>query len=307
MRTGHVLRVGVVVTLALGGTVALASPAAAASMDAIGVAATSPTDTSDEKSVTAYCPPGTRVVGGGAVMGGNIDVHLTGMQPNPVANSFTAFAREHGPGNWPWYVTANAICAPEPAGLVYVSEFTGGDSSYSHTDYAWCPAGRKVLGVGGRVTAADTSKLFLTYVKPTGTGNGAEVGAVEMQGGYSGNWWLHSWAICANEPAGWDVVAATSTDGERWASFLCPFPKKLTGGGAYISLSLGEVYLTKIRIDYWVAPDISGSITAGGDPARNTAEAVFPGGVAVEAGWIGRAPEGTEHDWHIKAYGICVD
>lgn len=107
-----------------------------------------------------------------------------------------------------------ASCAPEPAGLVYAADLTGGDSAPSRSLYAWCPAGRKVLGVGGRVTAADSSKVFLTSVKPTGTGNGAEVGAVEVKGGYVGTWWLHSWTI--------------------WA---------------YISLSLGQVYLTKIRID----------------------------------------------------------
>jgi hypothetical protein len=33
------------------------------------------------------------------------------MMPNAVANSWTAYAAEHGPGNWPWYVTAHAICA----------------------------------------------------------------------------------------------------------------------------------------------------------------------------------------------------
>jgi hypothetical protein len=224
-------------------------------------------------------------------MGGNIDVHITGMMPDAVANSWTAYASEHGPGNWPWHLTAHAVCAAEPAGLVYVSDFTGGDSAGSKSDVAFCPAGRKVLGVGGRVTGADTRPLFLTYVKPTGTGNGAEVGAVEMQGGYTGNWWLHTWAICATEPAGWDVVAAPNADGEPWASLLCPYPKRLTGGGAYLSLSLGELYLTKIRIDLWAIP--------------RTGE-TWPGGVAAEAAWVGRSPDGPTHDWYLKSYGICV-
>ena len=294
MRAALVLRVGMVVVMAVavGGLVVSPSPASAASMDVVGVSATSPTDASDVKSVTAFCPAGTRILGGGAVMGGNIDVHITGMMPDAVANSWTAYASEHGPGNWPWYVTAHAICAPEPAGLVYVSDFTGGDSAGSKSDAAFCPAGRKVLGVGGRVTGADTRRLFLTYVKPTGTGNGVEVGAVEMQGGYAGNWWLHTSAICAIEPAGWDVVAAPNADGERWASVMCPYPKRLTGGGAYISLSLGELYLTKIRIDLWAAP--------------TGADGSWPGGVAAEAAWVGRSAEGPTHDWYLKAYGICV-
>jgi hypothetical protein len=282
------LRIGVVVAVALGTTVAVAGPAAA--LTVVGASATSPNDTADLKSATAHCPAGTRVLGGGAVMGGNIDVHITGMLPDPVANTFTAYAAEHGPGNWPWHVTAHAICAPEPPGLIYVADFAGGDSAASRTAYAWCPAGRKVLGVGGRVTAPDVRKVFLTAVKPTGTGNGAELAGIEMSGGYAGNWWLHSWAICATEPAGWDVVAAANAPGDRWAAFMCPYPKRLTGGGAYIGDSLGEVYLTKIRIDRW-------------GPLDGKA---FPGGVAAEAAWVGQTP-GPGHEWSIKAYGVCVD
>jgi hypothetical protein len=286
------LRVGAVVTLAVGGAVALAAPAAAATFETVSVWAASANDSADVKSATAYCPTGTRILGGGAVMNGNIEVHITGMMPDPVANSFTAYAAEHGPGDWPWHVRAYGICGPEPAGLVYVSAFTGGDSATSRSDYAWCPAGRKVLGVGARVTAPDSREVLLTYVKPTGTGNGAETGAVEMTGGYAGNWWLHSWAVCANELPGWSIVAAPNDPGHRSAARLCPYPQTLTGGGAYISLSAGKVYLTKIRIDLWSDPDTG---------------AVWPGGVAVAVAHIGRAPEGPGHDYYLKAYGVCVD
>ena len=287
----RVLGAGVVVTLALGAAVGVAGPAAAgAAMDVTGVSAITAIDGTDEKTVTAYCPTGTRVLGGGAWTGGNADVHLTGMMPAAIANSFTAYARKHGPSTSSWYLAVKASCAPEPAGLIYVADFTGGDSATSHSLYAWCPPGRKVLGVGGRATAADSSKVFLTYVKPTGTGNGAEVGAVEVQGGYAGNWWLHSWAICATEPAGWDIVAAANDDGEATAMAWCPPPKKLTGGGAYISLSLGQVYLTKIRID------------GVGTPEDN-----YPAGVYGEANWISHSTDrATAHDWYLKSYSVCV-
>lgn len=282
--------VGSAVLLALGIAAAPAVPAAAgpASMNVSGVWVGSPTDGSDQKSVTAYCPTGTRVLGGGAwTAGGNHDVHITGMMPDALANSFTAYASEHGPSTSTWFLAVEASCAPEPAGLIYVADFTGGDSASSHSLYAWCPPGRKVLGVGGRATAADPSKVFLTYVKPTGTGNGAEVGAVEVNGGYAGTWWLHSWAICATEPAGWDIVAAANDDGEATAMAWCPPPKRMTGGGAYLSLSLGQVFLTKIRID-----------------SVGTLADHYPAGVYSQAGWTGgRAPD---HDWYLKSYTICV-
>src|SRR5262245_56672657 len=204
------------------------------------------------------------------------------MMPDALANSFTAYAREHGPSTSPWLLGVEASCAPAPAGLVYVADFTGGDSASSHSLYAWCPAGTKVLGVGGRATAADTSKVFLTYVKPTGTGNGAEVGAVEVKGGYAGTWWLHSWAICAFEPVGWDIVVAANADGEASATAWCPSTKSSTGGGAYISLSLGQVYLTMIRMDSWITP-------AG----------EHPGIVHSEANWTSHAVGPTEHDWYL--------
>jgi hypothetical protein len=54
---------------------------------------------------------------------------------------------------------------------------------------------------------------------------------------------------------------------------MCPYPKRLTGGGAYLSLSLGELYLTKIRIDLWSAP--------------NGAVGSWSGGVAAETDWSG--------------------
>jgi hypothetical protein len=281
---------GLVVTLVSGAMVALAGPAfAGGGMNVTGVAVGTGLDLTVEKSKTAYCPSGTRVLGGGAWTGGNPDVHITGMMPDALANSFTAYARWHGPEEGAWYLSVEASCAPEPPGLIYVADFTGGDSASTHSLYAWCPPGRVVLGVGARVTAADTSKVFLTYVKPTGTGNGAETGGVETKGGYAGNWWLHSWAICATEPAGWDIVAAPNAAGEATAMAWCPLPGKLTGGGAYISLSLGQVYLTKIRIDYVGTP--AGSV---------------PAGTFSQANWLSHATGPTGHDWYLKSYGICV-
>ena len=44
-----------------------------------------------------------------------------------------------------------------------------------------------------------------------------------------------------------------------------------------------------------------------GSAAEPTTGDVWPGGVAAEVAWIGRAPEGPGHDFYLKAYGVCVD
>lgn len=296
MRGVLAIRAGTVVAVVVGAAVALPLPAhAAATLDvSSAVAATPFGDSNTERTVTATCPAGTRVLGGGAWTGYNPDVHITGMLPNAAANSVTAYARNHGPSTEDWFMAARAFCAPAPPGLIYVVDFTGGDSSPSKSLYAWCPPGRKVLGVGGRVTAPDTSRVILTAMHPTGTGNGAEVAAVERPGGYAGNWFLHAWAVCADPPEGWDIAAAYDDDGDGDAMAWCQpvTSQRLTGGGILINPALSDVYTSMIRTDGIVQPD--------GD--------VINAGIFAEASWTGRDRDdpGTGHDWRVKAFSICV-
>jgi hypothetical protein len=70
-----------------------------------------------------------------------------------------------------------------------------------------------------------------------------------------------------------------------FAAFTCPGSKKLTGSGAYISLSLGKVFLRDVAVS-----------NASGDPT-------VPAGSSVATGWV---DGGYTHDWHVNAYGICV-
>lgn len=285
MKRNSLLNLGVAAVITLAGVVVLPSPASAA-LTLVREVAWSASDPSDSKAATATCPANTRVVGGGAdVLVGSNNVHITGLQPNGTANTFTAFAREHHATDWDWQLVVHAVCAPALAGLTYVSEVTGGDSPYSHTDAALCPSGTKVLGTGARVTANDTSKVLLTYVRPTSAGSGAESGAVEMAGGYSGNWWLHTWAICANAPAGWEIVTHTGGPQGLYAGFSCPDSKKLTGAGAFISLSLGKIFLVDVTV-----------MQEAGDPS-------VPDGVSLAVGAI---DSGYSHEWAATAYGVCV-
>jgi len=285
MRRNRLLSGVAAVTVALGGAFVLPSPASAA-MNVQRVESSSVYNGDDFKIVSVSCPLNTKVIGGGAdLSGGGQNVHIVGMHPDGATNSYVALAKEHTATNVSWKVITHAVCAPQPAGYHIVEALVDWSSSTTKADEAFCDSG-KVLGVGGRIAAPDVGKVLLTYVKPTGTGNGAEAGAVEVTGGYSSDWKLTIWAICATQPDGWEQAVFTQGNGVYWAAKTCLAPKKLTTAGAYISLSLGKVFLREaITID-----------NDGGTPA-------VPDTVAAAVGWIGGTPD---HEWLVKAQGICV-
>ncbi|WP_020521601.1 hypothetical protein [Catelliglobosispora koreensis] len=275
-------------TIGVAAVLVAPSPAVAAeTLTLTRVVVSSAASASDNRTVIAACPGGMRVIGGGAnITGGGNDVHITGMVPNGLTNTYVAKAAEHHATNMPWTLTAQAVCAEEPDDLWYAHETVETPANVSSiSDYAFCPPGSVVLGSGALITAANPGKLFLTYVKPTGTGNGSQAGAVEMAGGYNSDWKLETWSVCAAQPAGWETVFSSSLPNGYQAGFSCPGYKRVTGAGAYISLSLGRLFL----VDAQVTSPL-------GIPA-------MPRGTAVT---IGAIDSGATHDWTVKARAICV-
>src|SRR5688572_30217942 len=174
MRKNRLLGAALTTIILLAGVFVLPGPAYAA-MNVQRFEQSSAYNGDDFKWVSAFCPTGTRVIGGGGdLSGGGQNVHLVGLHPDVAANAYKVLATEHSPTNASWKVTAHVICAPEPAGWHVVDLEVGGGSATSYADEVFCDAGEKVLGVGARVAAPDTGKVFLTYVKPTITGNGTD-------------------------------------------------------------------------------------------------------------------------------------
>jgi hypothetical protein len=71
-------------------------------------------DSSSPKTVTATCPNGTVVVGGGHVFGGtdNVDLHVVSSWPsNTTTWSVTGAEPDAAPLGSSWTVRAYAICA----------------------------------------------------------------------------------------------------------------------------------------------------------------------------------------------------
>jgi len=81
------------------------------------VNATSPEDSEESKTITATCPTGKQVIGGGARLGGELkSVALTGSNPFVASSGertgWTAFAHETGTGQTEkWLLEAFAVCA----------------------------------------------------------------------------------------------------------------------------------------------------------------------------------------------------
>jgi hypothetical protein len=75
------------------------------------VSASSAFDSSGNKSITATCPAGWLLVGGGgSISGGDLNVVLRQSFPSASA-TWTAGAAETDPTGGNWSVTAYAVCA----------------------------------------------------------------------------------------------------------------------------------------------------------------------------------------------------
>ena len=146
------------------------------------------------KSVTATCPPGTKVIGSGLQTSGASlgDVIPDRITPDAGLNTVTVSAREDGPLTRNWVLTAYAICADPLPGLVRVTGSTV--SSANKFEAVNCPAGTVDLGSGAQVSgAADNAMFSLTFPGPASSA----AGGVE-EDPVAGPWTLTAVGICAN-------------------------------------------------------------------------------------------------------------
>src|SRR4051794_38651954 len=106
---------------------------------------------SDNKSLTATCPAGKRVVGGGGgiVPGPVSEVAVDAIRPDAGLTSVTVHGTEDEDGaSFNWAVDAGAICAKAPPGLELITATSAADSSNKSVT-ATCPSGKQVFGTGG--------------------------------------------------------------------------------------------------------------------------------------------------------------
>jgi len=240
------------------------------------VTAASPSNSAN-KSVTATCPAGKRLLGTGAeIDGGGGQAAPNDVIPGSSLKAVTVHGLEDGNGTGVnWRARAYAICANPVAGLERAVAASPTDSSSSKGATATCPAAKQVTGAGAELGGGG-GEVVLDDLTPQGGLGGVAVLGLEDENGTSANWFTRAFAICA--AASERIVAASPTSSSNKQVFAsCPAGKQVTGGG--------------------------GDITGGGGQ-------VLIDGLVPEAarfGAFGAEDEtGTTSDWLLRAYAICA-
>jgi hypothetical protein len=197
-------------------------------------------DSQPSKTVHVDCPVGERVIGGGGWVfppaGADADkVGLTELRPvHPASgvDSYVVTAQEITPNiATNWSVQSFVICASPVSGLNIVSSVS---NPFSEQD-AFCPAGQKVLGSGGRVDNA-ANHVKLVEATPFLAGDRVRVAAFDTIPGSTAIWTVTAFAVCAPAPAGYQVVfapsAATMSEPEKVAFVTCPAGTRVHGAAA---------------------------------------------------------------------------
>ncbi|MEU4156507.1 hypothetical protein [Actinoplanes sp. NPDC026670] len=146
-----------------------------------------------------------------------------------------------------------------------------------------CPSGTRVVGGGGWAFDNDANKVRLIRLEPLSSTQSSYFVQAEAEIGFTGNWWLEGYAICATTPAGHQIVQATSTAASSTfvSKFVdCPTGKKLLGTGATILSGNHEVGLQRIGADSGLTRSL---VTAREDAT------------------------GFAGNWTLTAYGVCAN
>jgi hypothetical protein len=227
------------------------------------VSAGSATDSTAKKQVSASCPAGTRVFGGGGdIVGGGHAVALSGLRPQSVllaghwVDSFVAIAEEEPTGYAAaWSVYAYAVCGVNATNLSIqhgTQTSTGADRVYAS---ASCPAGTAPLGMGAEIGSGYghvvLNSLLANYTGgPYGAPTGwASAAAFIDEHGFAGSWNLTSYAVCATPQPGLTyrfADSANNTADDKSASVECPAGTRAYGAGGYISYLNGQVHLDRV-------------------------------------------------------------
>jgi hypothetical protein len=242
------------------------------------VGATSPLNSSN-KTVTATCPSGKKVLGTGEdINAGNGQVGIDDMRPSADLKTVTVQGLEDQDGqSGPWNVTAYAICATPPSGLERVGATSDLDSESGKSALPSCPTGKAIIGTGSDINAGTGQ------VEQTGLGVSSDLSAFaasasEDGDGFANPWSITGYAICADRAYRADAITARNSSSPKATTATCQNGTTNSGLGGEITGGLGEVGM------YGLFPDLSngGALTAAEDET------------------------GTSRVWTARTYAICT-
>lgn len=273
-----ILGFAVAVAISLGG---LESSASAALVGLERLSPASATN-SQNKSVTATCPAGKRILGaGGDVTPGLGEVLIDRIRPSADLRSVTVNAVEDETRTThDWYVQAFVICGYAPPGIERVTATSVLDSSNKGAR-AICPTGKRLLGAGAEINSAN-GQVLLEDIRLDSGLRSVTTRAVEDQNGNTANWSLSAYAICSQPVAGLELVSrggALDSSDSKALEAPCPAGKQVTGFGGDINSPNGQVVM----------------------------DAVFPNAALTGAGFAAWEDEtGNNANWSLTTYALCA-
>ena len=123
-----------------------------------------------------------------------------------------------------WWVEAYALCANAPAGYEIASATTVQSSMGTQQTAAICTGSKRVFGTGARINNPG-GQVTLQLTRSDGPRTIARATAKEDANGYSANWSLTAFAICANDRPGFSSASAgtpTGPEDTKLAFVTCP-------------------------------------------------------------------------------------
>jgi hypothetical protein len=182
-------------------------------------------------------------------------------------------------------------------GLERITESGVFDSAASKVVATSCPAGKKLVGTGGRIRAESgppgwigtlqSGQVGLMRIVPSESLTGVSVGAAEVVPNHLFNWAVQSYGVCETETAAHKLelvqnASATDSDARKAQNARCPDGKKLVGAGGTIAGPASESRKVAL-VGLAPTPDLTA--------ARAYADEV---------------EGGTTGDWRVVALAICA-
>lgn len=198
---------------------------------------------SNNKTLSAQCPTGTRVVGGGAqTAGGSGHVFLTALRPIAVStgSSYQATAVEDQvgeSGNWSLLVFAYCASGNLP-GYEIVANTSAAASGQFSLVVSTCTAGKQSLGSGGAIHNGANQVHLQNLGEGSSISNRSSAAGLEDGDGFAGNWSVTSFTVCVRPSNVFDlamVKVQSARDGQvtKTVTASCPSGKRATGGGGW--------------------------------------------------------------------------
>lgn len=204
----------------------------------------SASNTVSVKQIPAECPQGSFVYGaGGSISGGGAgNVALQAVVPEavgpgttgaPVRVRVTAVAL--GAVTGAWSVTAWAVCGPFTTNLQIVP---ASDTSTLRAKeaQAQCPDSLRLYGTGFRINSGNGTVLVHDVIPGTSITPRSVTVRATARPGFTPNWTLDGFAICANPAPTMTIVQATTTSSSSTTKSLnspiCPTGTRAHGIGA---------------------------------------------------------------------------